>query len=297
MNYNLRLSSHRKEEPEERVLYIVSTPIGNLEDISIRAINILKKVSLIACEDTRITGRLLNNYEISNKTISFHKFNYQEKIPYLISMLKNGASIALVSDAGTPLISDPGELLVSEIKRNDLDVIAIPGACAALSALVCSGLPTSKFSFYGFLPRKGKERRVYLESISNNIFSSIVYESPKRISKLLIDLKSYCKGDREISLSKELTKKYEQTIFTTIDETLNSLKNNEMKGEFTIIIRGIDERKEGNNDLEIKKDLLHLINAGLSHTAASNFLAKKLGKSKKYIYQLILNNEFNSGSN
>ena len=290
MNNSLNLSSHRKEEPEKSVLYVVSTPIGNLEDISIRAINILKKVSLIACEDTRITTRLLNNYKISNKIISFHKYNFKEKIPYLIAKLKDGASIALVSDAGTPLISDPGELLVSEIKKSSLDVIAIPGACAALSALVSSGLPANKFTFYGFLPRKGKEREFYLESISNNIFSSIVYESPKRIKKLLMDLKFYCNGDREISLAKELTKKYEQNIFTTIDDTLKSIKNLQIKGEFTIVIRGINKKEEVNN-LEIKKDLINLMKAGLSHAAASNYLSKKTGKSKKYIYQLILNNE------
>ena len=184
MNTN-NLLSHRNKEPERGVLYIVGTPIGNLEDISLRASNILKNVSLIACEDTRITGKLLKNISVSNKLISFHKYSSSDKLDFLISKLKKGDSIALVSDAGMPLISDPGNHLVRETKNNNLDVICIPGPCAAITALVSSGLDSSQFTFFGFIPKSSKEREDTLKKICENQITSIIYESPKRIIKLI----------------------------------------------------------------------------------------------------------------
>ena len=185
---NTSLLSYRREEPERAVLYIVGTPIGNLEDISFRALNILKKVSLIACEDTRNTAKLLKQYNISNKLISFHKYSAQDKFNFLISKLISGSSIALVSDAGMPSISDPGNLLVRKVKENNLDVICIPGACAAITALVSSGIDSSEFSFYGFLPKSTKERNIKIRQILESPITAIIYESPKRIIRLLNEI-------------------------------------------------------------------------------------------------------------
>ena len=182
MNNNFLLS-HRKQEPENGILYIVGTPIGNLNDISQRAINILKNVALVACEDTRQTKKIMNKFNISNKLISFNKHNSSIKIPNIISDLKEGKSIALVSDAGVPGICDPGEDIAKSVKSEGLDIICIPGACAALTALVSSGLPSSSFVFEGFLPRKEIDRAKILLEISKNEKTTIIYESPKRLKK------------------------------------------------------------------------------------------------------------------
>tara|TARA_Y100001978_G_scaffold201885_1_gene221341 strand:- start:741 stop:1628 length:888 start_codon:yes stop_codon:yes gene_type:complete len=287
--------SHRRPEPEECVLYIVGTPIGNLKDMSERGINILSNVSLIACEDTRNTGKLLQCLDISNKLISFNDHNAKTKIPFILSELKNGKSIALVSDAGMPLISDPGELLVNEARKATIEVITIPGPCAAIAALVSSGLPNSKFVFYGFLPKSGKERVQILNSVFNSKLTSIIYESPKRIIKLLLELKELCGSERRISISRELTKKYEQNIGNNLKDAIDYFNKTEPLGEFTIIIgpneniQSINEEQEEINLL--KGELLELIKAGLSHSSASIYLAKKYKKSKNKIYNLTLNDK------
>ena len=286
MNNNSSFS-HRSQEPEQSVLYIVSTPIGNLNDISLRAINILKGVSLIACEDTRITGKLLKHLKISNKLISYHKNNFSQKIPFLIKELNSKKSIALVSDAGTPLISDPGELLVSKVIENNFDVISIPGASALLAALVSSGFTTSKFTFYGFIPKNNKEREALLTSISNNNYTSIIYESPKKLKKLLLDLKLFCDGTRRIKAIKEITKRFEKHYGESLNDLIDYFSRNEPKGEFTIIIEGkknINEKK----DLELRIELLELMKAGLSHSSASAYLSNRYSISRKKIYSLIL---------
>ena len=184
MEHNFLLS-HRKEEPEEGILYLVGTPIGNLNDISPRAINILANVSFIACEDTRQTRKIMNKFSISNNLVSFNKENSLKKIPNLINNLKQGKSIALVSDAGMPGICDPGEKLVRQVKSQGYDVICIPGACAAITALVSSGMPSSKFIFEGFLPKKKVDREKILFEISKNEKTTIVYESAHRRKKFL----------------------------------------------------------------------------------------------------------------
>ena len=291
MNTNNPLS-HRNREPERGVLYIVGTPIGNLEDISLRASNILKKVSLIACEDTRITGKLLKNISISNKLISFHKYSSKDRFDFLISKLKNGDSIALVSDAGMPLISDPGYHLVRETKNKNLDVICIPGPCAAITALVSSGIDSSKFTFFGFIPKSSKERENILKKIFENQITSIVYESPKRIIKLLNDLKDLCGIDRDIVVMKEITKRYEQHFGYKIENIIEKLEGIELKGEYTLVISGNKNIKKEDEVKEeyLRDELIELIQAGLSHSAAANFLSKKSGLSKNKIYKLILGN-------
>ena len=279
--------SHRKEEPEEGTLYLVGTPIGNLNDISPRAINILANVSLIACEDTRQTRKIMNKFCISNDLVSFNKENSLKRIPKLINNLKAGKSIALVCDAGMPGICDPGENIVSQVKSQGYHVICIPGACAAITALVSSGMPSSKFIFEGFLPKKKVDREKILFEISNNEKTTIVYESPHRLKKLLKELLDFCGGEREILVARELTKKFEEHVGNSIDSTIDYFKDKEVIGEITIVIRGIHkEKNEEINKSDLKKDLSELTNAGLSLSAASKYLAKKHGIKKSIIYNL-----------
>jgi len=286
MNNN-SLLSHRKEEPENGVLYLVGTPIGNLNDISPRAIKILDNVSLIACEDTRQTRKIMNKFNISNNLISFNKVNSLNKIPRILQALHEGESIAIVSDAGMPGICDPGENIVSKVKSEGIDVICIPGACAAITALVSSGMPSSKFVFEGFLPKKQIDREKILFEISTNEKTTIVYESPHRLKKLLKELLDFCGGDREIVVSRELTKKFEEHIGNNINDAIDFFKEKEVIGEITLVIKGIcKEKNQGINNLDLKRDLKELTNAGLSLSAASKYLAKKYGIKKSIIYNL-----------
>ena len=285
MNNN-SLLSHRKEEPENGILYIVGTPIGNLNDISQRALNILKNVSLIACEDTRQTKKIMNNFNISNKLISFNKHNSLIKIPKIVKDLKEGKSIAIVSDAGMPGICDPGEDIARIVKSEGIDIICIPGACAALTALVSSGLPSSSFVFEGFLPKKQSDRNQTLHEISKNEKTTIIYESPYRLKKLLQELSVFCGGDREIMVARELTKRFEEHIGNKIDDAIDFFKDKEIIGEITVILKGIDKKMIIFNESDLRKDLKELINAGLSLSAASKYLAKKNGLKKGFIYNL-----------
>ena len=286
MNNNSSLS-HRREEPENGVLYLVGTPIGNLNDISPRAINILKNVSLIACEDTRHTKKITSRFDINNRLISFNKYNSQSRIPKIINFLKEGKSVALVSDAGMPSICDPGEDLVKNLNIHDLQIICIPGPSAALTALVSSGFPASKFNFEGFIPKKKKEREKILSEISMNEKTTIVFESPHRFKKLLNELKEHCGGEREISISRELTKKFEEKINNNIENVINIFKDREIKGEITIVIRGINKnKKEEFNKPLLKKEIMELIDAGLSLSAAAKYLAKKKNLKKNLLYNL-----------
>ena len=286
MNINSSFS-HRNEEPESGVLYLVGTPIGNLGDISPRAVNILKNVSLIACEDTRQTKKLTTRFEINNKLISFNKHNSLIRIPKIINLLKEGKSVALVSDAGMPSICDPGENLVKNVKLNKFETICIPGPSAALTALISSGFPASKFIFEGFIPKKKKEREKILSEISKNEKTTIVFESPHRLKKLLHELREYCGGDREICVSRELTKKFEEQTNNNIDKVIDIFKDREIVGEITIVIKGLEKINPIElNKSDIRKDLEELINAGLSLSAASKYLAKKKNLSRNLIYNL-----------
>ena len=284
---NNYLLSHRTQEPESSTLYIVGTPIGNLNDISSRAINILKNVSSIACEDTRQTKKIMNKFAISNKLISFNKHNSLNKIPNIIEEMKKGKSIALVSDAGMPGICDPGEDIVRVAKSEGLNVICIPGACAAIAALVSSGISSSSFIFEGFLPKKKIDREKILFEISRNEKTTIVFESPHRLMRLLKELSKFCGANREIVVARELTKKYEQHIGNNIEEVINFLSEKEIIGEITIVIKGINKRTDLEFDeSQLKKELIDLVKAGLSLSAASKYLAKKHCVKKNIIYNL-----------
>ena len=284
-------SSHKNTEPESSVLYIVGTPIGNLNDLSFRALNILKNVSLIACEDTRQTKKIMSKFEFKNNLTSFNEHNSSTKIPRIINELNLGKSIALVSDAGMPSICDPGENLVKEANKKGISIVCVPGPSAALTAIVSSGLPSSKFVFEGFLPRKKSEREKILLEISKNLKTTIIYESPNRLIKLLNQLKEHCGGQREIKVFRELTKKFEEHIGDNLDEVLEFFENKEILGEITLVVKGINKTEQTSkfqaNHLKIELD--ELINAGLSFSAAARFLAKKNNLSKNYIYKLYYN--------
>ena len=281
-------SSHKKPEPESGVLYIVGTPIGNLNDLSYRVINILKNVSLIACEDTRQTKKIMNKFEFTNNLISFNKHNSISKIPRIINELKADKSIALVSDAGMPSICDPGENLTKSAKSSGISIICIPGPCAALTALVSSGLPSSKFTFEGFLPKKNTEREKILIEISRNEKTTIIFESPHRLVKLLHELKTYCGGEREIQVSRELTKQFEEHIGNNINEVIDFFNGIEVKGEITIVMKGINNSNQNPefDSFELKRELHALTMAGLSLSSASKYLAKKNNLPKSSIYDL-----------
>ncbi len=279
--------SHRDQEPENSVLYLVGTPIGNLDDISLRAIKILKNVSLIASEDTRQTIKLMNRLGIKNKLISFNDHNSFKRIPKFIDELKEGKSIALVSDAGMPIICDPGEDLVKNVKSNGIDVICIPGPCAALTALVSSGMTSSSFNFEGFLPKKKNEREKTLYEICESEKTTVLFESPHRLKKLLGELKEFCGGEREIQISRELTKKFEENIYDNIYGLIETFKEKEIIGEITVVIKGRNKLKSKKiNEFILKKELNELISAGLSLSAASSYLAKKKNLKKSIIYNL-----------
>ena len=286
MNNN-SLLSHRKEEPENGILYIVGTPIGNLNDISQRALNILQNVSLVACEDTRQTKKIMNKFNISNKLISFNKHNSLIKIPKIVKDLKDGKSIAIVSDAGMPGICDPGEDIARCVKSEGIDMICVPGACAAITALVSSGLPSSSFVFEGFLPKKKIDREKILLEISKNEKTTIIYESPKRLRKLLNELLEFCGGDREIIVARELTKKFEEHVGNNIYKVIEFFRDKDIIGEITIVLKGTRKGDLNPNKSIIKKDLYDLIDAGLSLSAASKYLAKKNGLKKSEVYNLI----------
>ena len=280
-------SSHKNQEPESGSLYIVGTPIGNLNDLSFRSLNILKNVSLIACEDTRQTKKIMNKYLFTNNMISFNKHNSSKKIPKIINALQKGKSIALVSDAGMPSICDPGEELIRKARSYGINIVCIPGPCAALTAIVTSGLPSSKFIFEGFLPKKSEREKILLE-ISQNEKTTILYESPNRLKNLLIKLKEFCGGEREIQVSRELTKKFEENISFSIDEVINYFEDKKVLGEITIVIKGINKTKLKSkfNEIELKKELHDLVKAGLSLSEAAKYLAKKNNLIKSDVYNI-----------
>ena len=284
---NKNLLSHRSQEPESGVLYIVGTPIGNLNDISQRAINILKNVSFIACEDTRQTKKIMNKFLFTNNLISLNKHNSLNKIPKIIRGLSEGKSIAIVSDAGMPSICDPGENLVRLVKEEGFNTICIPGPCAAITALVSSGMPSSSFIFEGFLPKKKIDREKALLEISKNEKTTILFESPHRFKKLLKELFSFCGGEREIEIGRELTKKFEEHIKTDINGAIKIFKERDVIGEITIVIGGVKKKESLEFDKEsLKQELKELIEAGLSLSAASKYLSKKKGLKKSLIYNL-----------
>lgn len=228
-------------ETKKGKLYIVSTPIGNLEDITLRALRILKEAGIIAAEDTRHTKHLLNHYQISTALTSYHDFNKEEKAEILIVRMKEGTDVALVSDAGTPGISDPGYFLIRRSIEEGIDIVPIPGPTASISALSISGLPTDAFIFEGFLPKKKGHRAKKIESLKDDRRTLILFESPYRIVRTLEEIETIL-GDRRVALVREITKVYEEVIRGTLSETRKKLGNKRVRGEITLVIEGKKDR-------------------------------------------------------
>ena len=269
-------------------LYIVATPIGNLEDITLRALRVLKEVDLIAAEDTRQTLKLLNHYEINKPLISYHRHNEETKSEILIEKLRNGENIALVSDAGTPGICDPGEEVIKKAIEDNIEVIPIPGACAMINALIVSGISTKEFEFLGFLPLNKKLRRQKLKEIENSSKTIIIYEAPHKMKTTLGDLKEILK-DRKIVLARELTKIHEEFIRKSIDELLSEIDT--IKGEMILIIEGnrIDTEECKNFDEISLEDHYKLYEEkGLNKKEIIKQIAKDRNVNKNEIYMYFL---------
>jgi len=284
-------SSSQRLEPAPGVLYVVGTPIGNLGDLSSRAKKILESVSIIACEDTRHSGILLGKLQCSARKLSFHEHNSNQRIPELLVFLKEGKSIALISDAGLPGISDPGEKLVSSTREAGFEVIPIPGPCAAITALISSGLPSSRFCFEGFLPARGKGRKEVLKNISEEKRTTIIYESPHRLIQLLEELAQLCSKDRPVHIARELTKFHEEHISCNINSALEYFLKNKPKGEFTLVLGGIKlNDKNQYNDEYILLKMKSLLKNGTSTNDAAKRLSIETGQSKRRIYNLLHSN-------
>jgi len=271
-------------------LYLVATPIGNLEDITYRAVRILSEVDLIAAEDTRHTLKLLNHLQIKKPLISYHDNNRMERADELVARLKNGENIALVSDAGMPAISDPGEELVRKCAEEGIRVTVIPGCTAALSGLIVSGLPTRRFVFEGFLPQKRSERIKRLKELAGEERTLIFYEGPHRLRAMLTDVLEVF-GERQCALARELTKLHEEVLRGNLSELLEKLGTNPPRGEYVIILSGADpeSRKKASTVpvMGVEELVRHYQEQGLSRMDAMKQVAKDLGVSKRDIYQAL----------
>lgn len=271
------------EEIKKGHLYIVATPIGNLEDITLRAINILKDVDIIAAEDTRHTLKLLNHFEISKPLISYHRHNEDIKTEVLIKELINGKDIALVSDAGTPGICDPGEEIIKECIEQNIEVIPIPGACAMINALICSGISTKEFIFIGFLPLNKKLRKEKLEEIQKANKTLILYEAPHKLESTLKDLSTILE-DRKIVLAREITKIHEEFIRGDIEFLIE--KSKEIKGEIVLIIEANNKKEENKLlDLSLEEHYKYYENQGLEKKEIIKKIAKDRNVNKNEIYK------------
>lgn len=274
-------------------LYIVSTPIGNLLDITFRAINTLKNVDVIACEDTRHTRELLNHFEIKTKTISCHEHNEYEKSSEIISLLKEGKDVALVTDAGTPIISDPGNTLVKNVIDEGILVSGIPGACAAINALVVSGINAKSFLFVGFLPNDNKKKKERLDLLTNETNTMIFYIPPHGFIKDITSLIETFGDDRCASLSREMTKIHEENVYGTLKSIKEHFAQNEIKGEMVLVVSGIDIAKKNNAEKEkwlsmsIEDHMKHYIDKGLSEKDAMKRVASDRMVDKRDIYKIL----------
>lgn len=269
-------------------LYLCATPIGNLGDVSARCLEIFRMVDLIAAEDTRRTVQLLNHFEITKPLTSYHEHNKREKGEYLISLLKEGQNIALVSDAGTPAISDPGEDLVRLCIEHGLSVTTIPGPVAAINALILSGLPTRRFAFEGFLSVNKRHRKEHLQSLKNDTHTLIFYEAPHKLKYTLADMRETFGGERKIALVRELTKLHEEVLRFTLEEAVAFYSETNPRGEYVLIIEGAQEIPEEEawwNALSPEEHVKHYISEGLSDKDAVKKAATDRGVPKREIYQ------------
>ncbi len=274
-------------------LYLCATPIGNLEDITFRVLRTLKEVDLIAAEDTRNSIKLLNHFDIQTPMTSYHEFNKIDKAYQLVAKLKEGKNIALITDAGTPGISDPGEDIVRICYEEGIEVTSLPGAAACITALTMSGRPTRRFAFEAFLPKDKKERAAVLEELKNETRTIIIYEAPHHLLKTIKELMEAL-GDRELTICRELTKKHEEKIQTTFSSLLSYYEEKEPRGEYVLVICGksreeiVKEQQSNWEQLTIEEHMAHYENQGINHKEAMKLVAKDRGVSKRDIYQYLV---------
>ena len=283
----------KEDDAMAGMLYICATPIGNLEDITLRTLRILEEVDLIAAEDTRHSIKLLNHFEIKTPMTSYHEFNKYDKAAQLVEKMKQGINIALITDAGTPAISDPGEELVKQCHAAGIQVTSLPGPSAFVTALTISGKPTRRFCFEAFLPYDKKERNEILEDLKKETRTIMLYEAPHKLKKTLKDLFEAL-GDREISLCKELTKKHETNFRTTLSNAIAYYEQEEPKGEFVLVIEGISKevlREEEMQDflaMTLEDHMQYYMEQGIEKKEAMKRVAKDRGVSKRDVYQALL---------
>lgn len=277
-------------------LYLCATPIGNLDDITLRVLETLKNVDLIAAEDTRHSVKLLNHFEIKTKMTSYHEFNKVDKAVYLVRQMQEGVNVALITDAGTPGISDPGEELVRQCHEAGIKVTSLPGACACVTALTISGLPTRRFCFEAFLPTDKKERKLVLEQLKTETRTIIIYEAPHRLKKTLDELYQTL-GNRMVTLCRELTKKHEEYQKQPLEQLIKRYDGEEVRGECVLVIEGVtfkelEEKKQKTwEEISIAEHMEQYLSQGMSKKDAMKKVAKDRGVGKRDIYQALLEEE------
>ena len=282
------------EQHKTGTLYLCATPIGNLEDITYRVLRTLKEVDLIAAEDTRNSIRLLNHFEIKTPMTSYHEYNKIDKAYQLVAKMREGKNIALITDAGTPGISDPGEDIVRICYEEGIPVTSLPGAAACITALTMSGLPTRRFVFEAFLPKDKKEHQAVLEELKTETRTIIIYEAPHHLVRTLQELSDTLGGDRRLTICRELTKRHEEKMQTTFADSLAYYEVNEPRGEYVLIIAGRSreemkkEEQAGWEALSLEEHMAHYESQGIDRKEAMKRVAKDLGVSKRDIYQALL---------
>jgi 16S rRNA (cytidine1402-2'-O)-methyltransferase len=277
-------------------LYLCATPIGNLEDITYRVIRTLKEVDIIGAEDTRNSIKLLNHFDIHTPMTSYHEYNKVDKARYLVGEIQKGKNVAIITDAGTPGISDPGEEICRQCVEAGIEVSSLPGPAACITALTMSGLPTRRFSFEAFLPRDKKERQMILEELKTETRTIVMYEAPHHLKDTLKELLKHL-GNRKISLCREITKKYEENIYTTIEDAIKMYEVNDPRGEYVLVIEGRDREKD---EIEKQKNWMNMeltehmnlyLKQGMDKKSAMKQVAKDRGVSKRDVYNELLKEE------
>lgn len=282
------------EQHKTGTLYLCATPIGNLEDITYRVLRTLKEVDLIAAEDTRNSIRLLNHFEIKTPMTSYHEYNKIDKAYQLVTKMREGKNIALITDAGTPGISDPGEDIVRICYEEGIPVTSLPGAAACITALTMSGLPTRRFAFEAFLPKDKKEHQAVLEELKTETRTIIIYEAPHHLVRTLQELHDTLGGDRRLTICRELTKRHEEKLQMTLADSLSYYEVNEPRGEYVLIIAGRSreemkkEEQAGWEALSLEEHMAHYESQGIDRKEAMKRVAKDRGVSKRDIYQALL---------
>ena len=281
----------------EGTLYLVATPIGNLEDITLRAIRLLKEADLVAAEDTRTSGVLLSHFEIHTPVTSYHEFNKLEKADYLVEQMLSGKTVACITDAGTPGISDPGEELVRKCVEEGIPVYSVPGPAACITAVTSSGLSCRRFSFEAFLPKDKRERQRVLDEIKDDTRTIIIYEAPHHLKKTLTELAGVLGGDRRLVLCRELTKRFEEKQQMTFSEAIDFYNENEPRGEYVLVIEGKSkeeqqaERQQAFSEMTLEEHMALYTAKGMSEKDAMKAVATDLGTNKREIYRRLKVNE------